>query len=70
MAVTRKAIIEAAMREIFQCRIISMTVNNDNGINVVTPMQKMQQQQHLPAGNMARGTIHNCKNDDVAMYDD
>ncbi len=35
-AATTNAIIEAAMREIVRCKIISMTVNDDDGINVVT----------------------------------
>jgi hypothetical protein len=68
-AATTNAIIEAAMREIVRRGIISMTVNGDDGIDVVTPMRKTRQRQPLPAGIMARGTIHECENDDVAMYD-
>jgi hypothetical protein len=68
-AATTNAIIEAAMREIVWRGIISMTVNDDKGINVATSMQKTRQQQRFPARNMVRGTIHECENDDVAMYD-
>ncbi len=68
-AARTNAIIEAGMRKIVRRRIISMTMNDDDGINVVTPMQKTRQQQGLPTGNIARGAIHECKNDDVTMYD-
>ncbi len=34
-----------------------------------SPIRKAWQRQRLPAGNMARGKIHECENDDVAMYD-
>jgi hypothetical protein len=64
-AATTNLIIKAAMREIVRRGIISMTVNDGDGINVVTPMQKTWQRQRLPAGNMARGTIHECEIDDV-----
>ncbi len=67
-AATTNAIIKAAMREIVRRGIISMTVNDDEGIEVATSMRKTRQRQRFPARNMVRGTIHECENDDVAMY--
>jgi hypothetical protein len=45
-------------------RISNLSAAHQHG----SPMQKTRQQQCLLAGNMASGTIHECENDDVVMY--